>query len=157
MLYRIPPLHYTHTAGNLLRMTGIASAICCGVKLSSIITLAPASQASSASSIDRHYTSIIRLKPPIARALATAFVILPAMSMWLSFSIVIDESAYRWGSPPPITTPYFSTWRNKPGVVLRVHATLPRHDAFFDREATLHLYVEVAVPEQRLSTYSIVR
>ena len=44
--------------------------------------------------------------------------------MWLSFSMIMLERSWRWGSIPPTSMPYFSTRRN-PGVVLRVPATIP--------------------------------
>ncbi len=44
--------------------------------------------------------------------------------MWLSFSMTMLDKSCRCGSIPPTIIPYFST-SLKPGVVLRVPATLP--------------------------------
>lgn len=44
--------------------------------------------------------------------------------MWLSLSMIMLERSCRWGSIPPTSIPYLST-RRKPGVVLRVPATMP--------------------------------
>ena len=44
--------------------------------------------------------------------------------MWLSLSMIMLDRSCRCGSIPPTSIPYFSTSR-KPGVVLRVPATMP--------------------------------
>ena len=55
--------------------------------------------------------------------------------MWLSLSMIMLDRSCRCGSIPPTSIPYFSTSR-KPGVVLRVPATVPRKPAARARSRT---------------------
>eukprot|EP00732_Lithocolla_globosa_P006659 Lithocolla_globosa_v1_NODE_7877_length_891_cov_16.136364.p2 type:complete len:147 gc:universal NODE_7877_length_891_cov_16.136364:373-813(+) len=53
----------------------------------------------------------------------------PVLQTWLSLSMIMEERSMRWVSHPPTSMAYFSTSR-KPGVVLRVPATIPCHPCF---------------------------
>mmetsp|Transcript_30429 Transcript_30429/g.84851 ORF Transcript_30429/g.84851 Transcript_30429/m.84851 type:complete len:260 (-) Transcript_30429:27-806(-) len=115
---------------------------------------APAAQASRASARLRHSTSILELNPAASRARRTAPVMLPALQMWLSFSMIMCDRSMRCVLTPPTTSAYFSTMR-KPGVVLRVPATSPCHLAAALRSASSR--AAVAMPLARVTMLSAVR
>ena len=72
-------------------MSATASAITSCSMLSSMMMSAPASTASRTSSSVSHSTSTLRTNGMWARAAATAAVMEPAASMWLSLSITPSD------------------------------------------------------------------
>mmetsp|Transcript_100 Transcript_100/g.392 ORF Transcript_100/g.392 Transcript_100/m.392 type:complete len:226 (-) Transcript_100:10-687(-) len=114
---------------------------------------APASQASHASAKSRHSISTLDEKPATALATRHASAIDPAAHTWLSLSMTICDKSSRCVAQPPTSSAYFSTMR-KPGVVLRVPATAPRHVAGTAARAVL---AAVATPDARASVLSAVR
>mmetsp|Transcript_66957 Transcript_66957/g.192546 ORF Transcript_66957/g.192546 Transcript_66957/m.192546 type:complete len:201 (-) Transcript_66957:83-685(-) len=116
-------------------------------------TSAPALQASIASASDEHSTSIFIEKPTQTLAFATALVMLPVAQTWLSLSITMADRLSRCVAAPPTSSAYFST-SLKPGVVLRVPATMPCHRSRL--AASTAFRVTVATPLARERIFSAV-
>ena len=121
-------------------------------KLSSRITSAPASMASS--SCARSSTSTAMRSPcgALARARRTASRTDPTSATWLSLIRIPEARSERWLTPPPVRTAYFSSAR-RPGVVLRVSVTR----TLAPSAAATKAWVSVAIPERRCRKLTAVR
>ena len=127
-----------------------------GVKLSSIMTSAPASSTGGICSSASTSTSIAN-PAFFSRAVRTAAASLspfeaPAAARWLSFSITRSKSPILWLYPPPHAKAYFSSTRN-PGVVLRVSSNFVGESP----SASTYFAVSVATPDSLCRKFNIMR